>query len=287
MFGDTDPRNDYQPFGYIGRIPLYVTTLLVITYVAAMVALALLRAANTPDFSDFLAYNSIAVRTGWQFWRFLTYPLVNGPSIWFAIEMYLLYSFGREVERFIGRTSYGVLYFALIVLGPCLLTAAGAWMPTELRGSWSVDFAVFIAFCTIYPNSEIFFTFKAKWISVVILGINSLQLLAAHAIVDLLLLWTVCLAAFLFIKYLRGQIQSPFRFSLRDYFRLRRSRRSLRSVPGPRPAPQNKPAAPRSDVIESIDPLLDKIARHGIASLTAREREKLEQARAELLKKQP
>ena len=56
-------------------------------------------------------------------------------------------------------------------------------------------------------------------------------------------------------------------------------------MPGPRPTLQSKPAPPRDDVIESIDPLLDKIAKHGIASLTAREREKLEQARAELLKK--
>jgi len=38
-------------------------------------------------------------------------------------------------------------------------------------------------------------------------------------------------------------------------------------------------------VIESIDPLLDKIAKHGIASLTERERDRLEQVRALLLKK--
>jgi hypothetical protein len=47
----------------------------------------------------------------------------------------------------------------------------------------------------------------------------------------------------------------------------------------------SKPPTPRDDVIESIDPLLDKIAKHGIGSLTPREREQLEQARAELLKK--
>lgn len=284
MFWQTDPRNDYQPFGYLGRIPLYVTTILVITYVAAMVALALLRWADAPDFSGLLIYDSMAVRFGYQFWRFLTYPLVNGPSIWFAIEMYLLYSFGREVEKFIGRAAFGVLYFSLVVLGPCLLTAASMWVPAVLRGSGTVDFAVFIAFCTIYPNAEIFFTFKAKWIAVVIVGINSLQLLAGHASADLLVFWAACLAAFFFIKYLRGQVS--FGFSLREYFRRRRSRRNLRPVPSPRPAARPRPDAPRGDVIESIDPLLDKIAKHGIGSLTAREREKLEQASAELLKKQ-
>ena len=101
-------------------------------------------------------------------------------------------------------------------------------------------------------------------------------------IVEFAVFWLTCLAAFLFIKYLRGHI----RFSLRDFFRQRRSRRNLRPLPKPRPAPLlTKPSTPRDDVIESIDPLLDKIAKHGIASLTPQERERLEEARAELLKK--
>jgi len=281
MFGQSDPTDDYRPFGYLGRIPLYVTTLLVIGYVAVMVVIALSKAGNEPDFSALLLYDSEEVRLHYQLWRFFTYPLVNGPSIWFAVEMYLLYSFGREVERFIGRASFGMLYVSLVVLGPCLMTAAGAWRYGVLAGSQTVNFAVFIAFCTIYPNVEIFFTFKAKWIAAVFLGIVSLQLLAGHEIVELLVFWATCLAAFLFIKYLRGHLQ----FSLRTYFRERRSRRNIRSVPRPPALPPKKPVAPRDEVIESIDPLLDKIARHGIGSLTAREREKLEQARAELLKK--
>jgi len=281
MFGQSDYKSDYQPLGYLGRIPLYITTLLVITYVTFMVVIALLGAAHAGSLADLLLYDSELILQRFQFWRFVTYPLVNGPSLWFVVEMYFLFSFGREVERFIGRAAFSVLYLSLVVLGPCLLTAAGTWIPAELHGSGTVNFALFIAFCTIYPNVEIFFTFKAKWIAAVILGINSLQLLVVHAVVDLAVFWATCLAAFLFIRYLRGQ----FQFSLRDYFRQRRSRRSLHSVPAPRPPPRAKPTAPRDNVIESIDPLLDKIAKHGIASLTPREREKLEQARAELLKK--
>jgi membrane associated rhomboid family serine protease len=284
MFGQSD-SNDYQPLGYLGRIPLYVTTLLVIIYVAVMVALALLEAGNVPDFTHLLVYDPDSVLRHFQFWRFFTYPLVDFPSIWFAVEMYLLYSFGREVERFIGRASFGMLYLSLVVAGPCLLTAAATFLPglPLLIGSQTVNFALFIAFCSIYPNVEIFFTLKAKWIAAVLLGISSLQLLAGHEIVRLLVFWATCLTAFLFIKYLRGHIR--FRFSLREYLRRRRSRRNLRPLPRPRPVSTGRPPAPREDVLESIDPLLDKIAKHGIASLTEREREKLEQARAELLKK--
>ena len=282
MFGQSD-SNDYQPFGYLGRIPLYVTTLLVLGYVVLMVALALCQAGNVPDFTHTLIFDSDAVRERFQFWRFFTYPLVNGPSIWFAVEMYLLYSFGREVEKFIGRTSFGMLYASLVLLGPCLLTAASTFVPTylQLGGSSTVNFAVFIAFCSIYPNAEIFFAFKAKWIALILIGIFSLQLLAGHAIVELAVFWMTCLGAFLFIKYLRGHIK----FSFREYFRERRSRRNLRPLPKPKATLTGKPPSPRDDVIESIDPLLDKIAKHGIASLTERERDRLEQVRALLLKK--
>lgn len=283
MLGLSD-TDDYQPFGYVGRVPLYVTTLLVISYVAAMVALALLAAANLAGYAAYLPFESIAILQHFQFWRFLTYPFLNGPSIWFAVEMYMLYAFGREVERFIGRRSFIALYLALVLLVPCLLTAIGGWIPTRYEGSGTLNLGIFIAFVAIYPNVEILFTIKAKWIALVIVGIAVLQCLAAHALIELLILGAVCAGSWLFIKQLRGQI----RFALpgRDYFRLRRSRRNLRAMPNPA-----SPARPRripdaaEDVIESIDPLLDKIARSGLASLTAREREKLERARAELLKK--
>jgi len=276
--------NDYQPFGYLGRIPLYVSTILVIVYSAAMVALVLCRAGGGPDFGGMLLYDSLDVRVGYQFWRFFTYPLVNGPSIWFVVEMYLLYSFGREVERFIGRTSYGMLYGCLVALGPCIATAVTTLVPhylIDLSGSQTVDFAVFIAFCAIYPNAEILFTFKAKWIAAILIAVSSLQMLAGRAIPELLLFWAACAAAFLFIKYLRGHL----RFSLGDYMRQRRSRRSLRPLPRPEAAPRARLGAGSGDVIESIDPLLDKIAKHGIGSLTEAERARLEEARTELLKK--
>jgi hypothetical protein len=54
------------------------------------------------------------------------------------------------------------------------------------------------------------------------------------------------------------------------------------------PAP--KPAAARvlkPEATAEVDALLDKIAAQGIGSLTAKERAKLDAARAELLKKAP
>jgi membrane associated rhomboid family serine protease len=287
MVGQSD-SNDYQPFGYIGRVPLYFSTILVIVYAVCGVGLVLWEAfagAHAVNIEVLLSYDSASIHDGYQFWRFFTYALVNQISIWFVLELYLLYSFGREVERFIGRTAYGMLYGSLVALAPCICTALSTIYPKMLigfAGASTVDFAVFIAFATVYPNVEIFFRFQAKWVAAVLIAVFSLQQLHDHAMLDLLLFWAACLAAFLFIKYLRGQIQ----FSLRDYFRQRRSRQVLKPLPRPKPVARAlPPKSERDDVIESIDPLLDKIATHGIASLTASERAKLEEARAELLKK--
>ena len=43
-----------------------------------------------------------------RFWQLVTYAFVHPPSglLWFAIEMYMLFAFGREVERFIGRRAF-------------------------------------------------------------------------------------------------------------------------------------------------------------------------------------
>lgn len=292
MFGLSDSE-DYQPFGYVGRVPLYVTTILVISYVSAMVARVLLDAAGSPGLAGLLPYDSVEVLRGFQFWRFLTYSFLNEPTIWFAVEMYLLYAFGREVERFIGRRAFLALYLTLLLLAPCLLTAVAPWLPLRepalhlvCAGCGDLNFAIFIAFVAIYPDVEILFTIQAKWIALVIFSIRTLQYLAEHAIVELLLFWAVCAGAWLFIKQLRGQVR--LRFPGRDYFRLRRSRRNLRAMPSPpRPVRSRRLPDAQEDVIESIDPLLDKIARTGLGSLTAREREKLEKARAELLKKSP
>ena len=135
MFGkQSDSRDDYQPLGYVGGFAVYVTTLLVIVYIAAMVALVLVQSARGIYLHVLLQFGQVELVGGraiggYDIWRFFTYPLVNAPSIWFAVEMYLLAFFGREVERFIGRRSFGMLYFMLVLLAPCVVLVTKMWLP--------------------------------------------------------------------------------------------------------------------------------------------------------------
>src|SRR6266700_5363007 len=116
MFGVTT-SDDYRPVAWMGRYPVDVTTMLVGLHVAAAVFAAILVAVGAGSVLTWLQFDSAAVWYSGQVWRLFTYAFVHAPSalLWFAIEMYLLFVFGREVERFIGRRSYIALYRVLLI----------------------------------------------------------------------------------------------------------------------------------------------------------------------------
>ena len=81
--------------------------------------------------------------------------MLPSSLFWFAIEMYLLFVFGREVERFLGRRAYIALYAVLLLTPPALLTIWGLWERSVLAGSPALHFGIFVAFATIYPHVEL------------------------------------------------------------------------------------------------------------------------------------
>lgn len=261
--------DDYAPTAWIGRYPIYSAGLLAILHVAAMVLLVLVPPDIRLGLINAMAFHSDAFQR-LHFWQFVTYAFINFPTIWFVLDMAMLVWFGQEVEKFIGRRGFLTLYGVLLVLPPCLLSAAGFWMGGGLAGPRDLHFAVFLAFVTLYPGVQFFFGIPAKWVAWIFLGIYSLEGLANRDFIDLLALWSSASAAFLYIDYSRG---FPF------FDRFKEPKDSTQRLP----PKVRKP--PKPDVVESIDPLLDKIAKSGLSSLSAGEREKLERASAALTKR--
>jgi rhomboid family protein len=279
MFGVTT-SDDYRPVAWMGRYPVDVTTMLVVLHVAVAILTAVLVAFGASSVVAFLQFDSAEVWYGGQVWRLLTYAFVHAPSglLWFAIEMYMLFVFGREVERFIGRRAYLVLYLVLLVAPTAVLTIWGLWQRSALAGSPALHFGIFVAFATIYPRVELFLRIMAKWIALILAGVYTFQLLAYHAWTDLVVVWTSIGAAFLFIE-LRGAGPELAWWS------------NVKARCGPKPkirvlqrTQMRRPAEP-DDVYASIDPILDKISKFGIGSLTANERRQLNRERERLLKK--
>ena len=278
MFGVTT-SDDYRPVAWMGRYPVDVTTMLVGLHIALAVIGCILFAAGTSVLS-YLQFDSTAVFYQGQVWRIVTYAFVHPPAglLWFAVEMYMLFVFGREVERFLGQRAYVVLYLILLIAPSLLLTTWGLWQPTALAGSPALHFGIFVAFATIYPRVELFLRIMAKWFALILAAVYTLQLIAYHAWSELAVVWTSIGAAFLFVE-LRGAGPELAWWS------------NVKARIGPKPKirvlqrTHAHRAVEPDDVYASIDPILDKISKSGIGSLTANERRQLNRERERLLKK--
>ncbi len=283
MFGVTT-SDDYRPVTWVGRYPVDVTTLLVGLHVSLLILTCLLSAFGAAAFLNFLMFDSAQVLVLGRVWQIATYAFVHTPysagaMLWFAIEMYMLFAFGREVERFIGRRAFIALYALLLLIPTLLLTLTGLWMRVGISGSGVLHFGIFLAFATIYPSVEMsLLRIQMKWIALILVAIGTLAALANRDWSSLILLWTTALTAFFFIRT-RGVGSEPEWWSnLKSKFQPKpRFQVVPRSAPGRTDEPE--------DIDSLVDPLLEKISKHGINSLTASERRTLDRARNQLLKK--
>jgi hypothetical protein len=190
----------------------------------------------------------------------------------------MLFAFGREVERFIGRRAYSLLYLLLLLLPSVFLTLWGLRERVGLSGSAALHFGIFIAFATIYPNAELLFRITAKWAALILAAAYTLQLLAYHVWSEMAMLWLTLAAAFLYIRMRGVGPELVWWDNLKTRLR-----------PKPKftvvPKQNTRRVVEPDDVYASVDPILDKIAKSGIGSLTTAERRALDRARNRLLKK--
>lgn len=271
------PSEEHQPVTWWNGHPIFASHLIVIVYCVLMVVTAIGGGALAPMLS-LLDFESRLVWSG-EAWRLMTYGLFNYPSLQFGFDMLMLVWFGRELERTFGRRVFFVLYGSIYLIGPLVLSMIGLWRPTAMAGEPGA-LALFVAFATQFPGMPIFFALLAKWAAFILVGLFTLMALASRNWTALVLLWSTCGYAHLFVRHQQGSISLP-RFSWR---RRPPKLRVLPDLPAKKIAPVAKPAKEDATMAE-IDALLDKIAKSGMASLTPKERAKLEAAREGLMKR--
>jgi membrane associated rhomboid family serine protease len=270
------PSEEHQPMTWLHGHAIYAAHLIVVVLVASLLVTTILMGFQNYTLLHWLHFNSALVLDG-QVWRVFTYGLWNQPSLSFVIDMFMIVWFGREVEKFFGRGKFLFLYGAIYLLSPLALTAVGTWFPYQLTGERGA-FALFVAFATLYPSVPVFFNILAKWLAIVLVGLYSLMSIANHDHAGLISLLSTCGFAFAFVRYEQGAITLP-------KLRLRRRKPRLRVLPD---LPKQFVAAPTAKQVATmaeVDALLDKIAKTGMASLTPKERAKLEAAREGLMKR--
>lgn len=281
-------HRDNEPLGYIGRFPVFAATILVSVYLLGACLSGVFFARHTGSF--LVPFDpEVAFKMG-KWWSVFTYSLVNDFSIFTLLGLLLLYRGAVEVEKFYGRRHILRLFLVLALAPPIISTIF--WLlgadsrNVALIGSATLSIAFFVAFASVYPNIEFFGTVTPKTIAIFLVALSAVLLAASKNQFGILILLTSSAIAFAYIMKVRNGGEVEFGKLFRG-FSIPRPTRKPRLVV--LPPPQRE--IPRAEMAENpedseVDALLDKIAKSGLASLSAGERARLEKAREELLKKE-
>ena len=323
--------SDRGPWRVVGSLPVYASTALVGLYSLTMLfgVVASIFGSEWQVATQFSV--SSALWKGWV-WQYLSYPLCNRPSIWFVLEMFLLFRFGREIEEFLGRRVFLKLYLLQVVAPPLCLTGvhllgvllgsvigkspgasgAGGFLESlgelGLSGSAGLHFAVFFAYSAVFPGVSVLFGLKAVWVAVILLGVYTLERLTllgagggAAVWGELLVLWVGSVGGALYATWEKGIWDfgalpfrrraswtgiGPWRQVVGRVSGMFRKRPRFEVVRDPVDEFPDVEGMECEELLAAIDPLLEKISRSGLSSLTSKERARLEAARAELMKKE-
>lgn len=210
---------------------------------------------------------SVKVFTGRQIWRLGTYMFLHGTyAPWhLAFNMLALWMFGVEIENMWGARRF-VAFYLICGVGAGLLSFA-TWY-TPIIGASGAILAVLTIYAVHFPNRQVlvFFLFPIPvWLLVVIIGFASIVMARNDGgVAHLTHLGGIVVA----LIYLR--LYNPIMAGIAAW----RSRRSEVTV---RRAAEERAGDARY-YEEVVDPILEKISRHGMDSLTESERASLERA---------
>ena len=170
-------RGPSDPWFRIGTIDVNTALLVVLMCVAGMFVWAFEGGASIygRDISSRMFLWPERVLDG-QVWRVATWPLVNAPDLWLVISLAILWYFGSEIERLLGRNRFAILLL-LITVVPGIV---GALIKLPEFGIRPIELAVFLLFVAEYPYVRFFFGIPAWAVGAVILGIEILQLLGSR-----------------------------------------------------------------------------------------------------------
>jgi len=271
-----------EPWFRVGTVEVTTTILICALATASMVLWAV-----DPTLVVRLDLISPVIRDG-QVWRLITWPLANEASLGGVLGIVMMFIFGREVERSLGRRRYLWLLAALVVIP----AAFGVGLDISgFGGLFLLETAMFLVFIAAYPTAMGFFGIPLWVFGAVFIGIQVLQLTAVRAWEWLLVMVVDIAISFLGaramgLSSLEWIPRVPLPASLSGDRRSRRHPGSRRSGHrrGPAPVTPIRPvgtaATPTAaDLLRQaeIDVLLDKISEHGIDSLSAAERRRLDE----------
>jgi len=236
----------------------------------------------------------------WYLWQLFTFQFLHEAPMPFHVLFNCLglYFFGRAVEDVLGRAGFLRLYFLCGFFGGVVYLAA-TWIlrlpDASVVGASAGVMGLLAAYATLFPMRDVTIfvfifpvTLRAKY-----LFWGALVLSAYGTVVPF---GNIAHAAHLGgilmgLAYIRWGVQAQNSFNWRPFQTRQRKRElvkaaSVKVTKWSRPKNKSLDELPPEEFISrEVDPILDKISAHGIQSLTPRERQILEAARAKMEKR--
>jgi len=218
-------------------------------------------------------------------WQLVSHMFLHGGIMHLLLNMFILWMFGSNLEARLGRRQFLQLYF-LSGVGAGLCHAIASWgSRIPMLGASGAVCGVLIAFAMLFPERYItllvFFilpvTLKAKHL---VLGFALLEILSVISASRSGVAHYAHLGGFVFgYIYMKSKfrLSLPFAFAERFSDSLKR-----RWYWRKRQKYRYKPIDADEFISDEVDPILAKISRHGIGSLTRREKRILKKARSQM-----
>ena len=214
-------------------------------------------------------------------WQLLTYQFMHAGLLHILVNCWVIYVFGREIEETFGPGKFLILFLSSGVIGGLLQSAAGWLWPHyfggAVVGASAGAFGLVAAYAILFPERQLtlllFFVLPLTLRARTLLVLSAILALLGIAfpisnIANAAHLGGMLTGVFFAFQFSRGGLPR-WQFPSRSTAASRKSKNDLST----------------DEFVKSeVDPILDKISTQGIQSLTAREREILEKARAKMEK---
>jgi membrane associated rhomboid family serine protease len=266
--------------------------------VNAVVFVIQLLAANSPH-GSLVEYNYFALSLAGLghgfFWQLLTFQFMHAGWLHLIFNSLAIYFFGRSVETVLGRGRFLALYFSSGILGGVVQMVFAYFFQSydvPVVGASAGAYGLVAAFAVL--NWEEQFTLLIYFFPVTMRGKTLLWVSLALVLAGLLIPNSGVANA----AHLGGLLTGFFYVRQIVQGRWRRMETAPRREPlklaaaGParkkfwRAAAANTEELSAEEFLQKeVDPILDKISAHGMQSLTTRERETLEKARAKMTRR--
>lgn len=283
------------------RSPTSATAIVLIVTVAAFVIQQLVEYKHWFPVGQYLYLSQAGIRHGYV-WQLITFQFLHANLLHIVFNALIIYFFGREIEDTLGREGFLKIYFGSGVVGGVCQVFLGPLLPghvdVPVLGASAGALGLLAAFASMFPHRQLtlllFFVIPVSmqartllWISV---GLAAFGILIPVDNVAHVAHFGGIVAGLAYVHWVvQGNLSFHWpRFRPRIVKRPRQLVRTAATRPSlwqrPKPPPEVE-LTPDEFMSREVDPILDKITEHGIQSLTERERQVLEKARARMAKR--